>query len=215
MNVINMKLTTAGQAAVLNSKNTGVSLDLSHIQFGSGNKTPDGSEIALIAPHQYSQISSGLKISPTQIRMAAIFNGSSSYDVCEIGVWSGVPGVVGSVLFAYCSNLTGRIASMSVGVDFIFSHDMAVDAAVGTTLNIVVDPSGTAAALLIMASHEVAYDPHHQYSMRPPVTSTIVTGADFGDLTKPNLLGNEKNSFGTVIDLAVDRDLGDFDLGAI
>lgn len=160
-----MKITAAGYTALANQTNTGLQLDLTHFQFGSGNRTPDGSEVALIAPKQASAITDGQKLpvnGKLQLRMSALFEGVSSYQISEIGVWAGSPGVAGSVLFAYWSQSNGKVAEMSVGVDFFYTHDMPVEAAVGAALNIIIDPSASTAVAL-MTSHNQAADPHPQY----------------------------------------------------
>jgi len=160
---INMKITGDGQAALFNAQNTGFELALTHIQFGSGNRLVDGSEVALIAPKQTAPMSpQGQRISPTQLRVSALFLGSAittPYEINEIGIWAGEPGQTGSVLFAYWSQPSGNLAVMSVGVDFSWTHDMYVDAAVGGAVNIVVDPDASTAVVLL-GQHESAPNPH-------------------------------------------------------
>ena len=163
---INMKITAAGQAALFNAQNTGFNLDLTHIQFGAGNRVVDGSEESLVDAKQVATISGGRKVSLTQLRVSALFSGAdieAPYEVSEIGVWSGVPGAEGSALFAYWSEEEGHIAVMSVGVDFAWTHDLFVDAAVGGAVNIVVDPSASTAVALL-SDHEADPDPHPQYA---------------------------------------------------
>ncbi|HZS81055.1 MAG TPA: tail fiber domain-containing protein [Herbaspirillum sp.] len=162
---LNLKLTSAGQAAVFNAQNNGLKLTLTHIQFGTGKRIPDGTETALISPSQLSSISSGRKISSTQIRMSALFTGISHYEICEIGIWAGEPEAPESVLFAYYSQATDRIAVMSAGVDFVFSHDMSIDAGIGGSVNIIVDPNGSS-MIALMTAHESAADPHSQYATK-------------------------------------------------
>lgn len=160
-----MKITAAGYAAAANQSNTGLRLDLTHFQFGSGNRTPDGSELALISPQQFSAITDGQKLPVTgklQLRMSALFEGISAYPISEIGIWAGEPGTPGAVLFSYWSKANGKVADMSVGVDFFYTHDMPVEAALGDALNIVIDPSASTAVAL-MTSHTQAADPHTQY----------------------------------------------------
>lgn len=160
-----MKITAAGYNALANQKNTGLMLDLTHFQFGSGNRVPDGSEQSLLNPKQVSAITDGQKLplnGKLQLRMSALFEGVSSYPISEIGVWAGAPGAAGSVLFAYWSQASGQVAEMSVGVDFFYTHDMPVEAAVGAALNIIIDPNSSTAVAL-MTSHNQAPDPHVQY----------------------------------------------------
>ena len=97
--------------------------------------------------------------------MSAWFEGTISYDVCEIGIWSGSPDDPDSVLFAYWSQENGNVAVMSSGVDFVFTHDMTLDSSVGEALNIVIDPDAST-ALILMASHEANPNPHPQYALK-------------------------------------------------
>ena len=159
---LNMKITAAGSSALFNAQNTGTNLNLTHIQFGSGNRTPNGTETKLVTPAQVAPITNGSKISSNQIRMSAVFTGSTNYSVCEIGIWAGDPTKSGSVLFAYWSQPSGNIAVMSAGVDFVFSHDMTLDSSAGAAINVIVDSTGNVATAL-MNAHESAANPHPQY----------------------------------------------------
>lgn len=160
--IIQFILTEAGQTALWNANSTGVDLDLTHIQFGSGNRVKDGTEIELVAPEQAVAFAGGSRPSPTQIRMSAIFTGMSAYEIREIGIWAGDPGQPGSVLAFYWSQAAGAIAAKFPNIDFIFTHDMVVESAAAESLNIIVDPSQNA-ALLLIAAHEAKEDPHQQY----------------------------------------------------
>lgn len=215
---VNMKITSVGNSAVFNSQNTGINLNLTHIQFGSGNRLPDGTESGLVAPMQASAISSGIKVSSTQIRMSALFTGAATgYPIGEIGIWSGDPAVAGSVLFAYWSQASGQIAQMSVGVDFVFSHDMVIDASIGSVINVVVDPSASTAVALL-AAHVGSDDPHQQYAFRRSTSGIFVSGKDFGSVTgsSASLLGDEISAASVALDLAIDGNgVVAFDLGTL
>jgi hypothetical protein len=127
---LQFKLTQVGQAAVWNATNTGMSLNLTHVQFGSGRRVPTGTELALLSPKQAAPIAAGFSVSATQIRMTAIFGGAQNYMISEVGLWAGDPAVAGSKLIGYWSQDNADLAAKSAGVDFIFSHDMKLDAAV-------------------------------------------------------------------------------------
>lgn len=161
------KLTVAGQAALFNASRTGTSLNLTHIQFGSGNRAPTGAETALLNPQQLAPIANGLTVSPSQIRMSAIFSGDQNYVIREAGLWAGSPGSTGAILAAYWSQATGDLAVKSAGVDFVFSHDMSIDSTVpGANLTIVAD-TAQAPLLALLAEHERKPDPHPQYLTEP------------------------------------------------
>ena len=169
---LQFKLTQAGQAAVWNSTNTGLALSLTHIQFGSGRRAPTGTELALLTPKQAVPIAAGFRVSPTQIRMTAIFGGTENYTISEVGLWAGDPASGTSKLIGYYSQADADLAIKSAGVDFIFSHDMKLDAALPAgSLTILADNSQSAMLAMILA-HESAPDPHPQYLLK----TTYLTG---------------------------------------
>ncbi|MGO0791103.1 tail fiber protein [Herbaspirillum seropedicae] len=144
-----------------------VSNERDFAQFGEDNREPTGAETALLNPQQLAPIASGLTVSPTQIRMSAIFGGEQYYVIREVGLWAGSPGSAGAILVAYWSQATGDLAVKSPGVDFVFSHDMSIDsAAPGANLTIVAD-TAQAPLLALLAEHERKPDPHPQYLTEP------------------------------------------------
>lgn len=156
---IDFTITDKGLEAVFNAKNTGLDLELTHIQLGSGKKTPDGKETSLLAPKQTQAIGFGSHPQPNQISMTVAFSVTTSFDVSEIGVWAGDPGSAGSVLFAYWSMSAGSLVTTTPGVDFVFTHDLVVDASTSDVINIVVDPDAS-----IFELHMTGADPHPQYA---------------------------------------------------
>jgi len=182
---LQFKLTQAGQTAAFNATNTGLSLNLTHVQVGSGNKTPTGLETALVTPVASVGIAAGFSVSPSQIRMTAVFSGAESFAVREVGLWSGVPGAAGSVLVCYWSQAAGDLVFKASGVDFVFSHDMVIDAAVASgSLTVVADPT-QAAVLAMVAMHEQSPDPHPQYATDAAL-ATALTQAAQGLFRKAN-----------------------------
>lgn len=172
---IEFKLTAVGQLAVWNAKKSGLALDLTHMQLGSGNRVPDGSEVALQQPKEVAAIGGGSQITPTQVRMAAIFSGNLGYEVREIGLWAGNPANAGSVLVGYWSQAAGVAAIKTGGVDLVFAHDMVLDGALAAgALNIVVD-AAQAPLLAMIAAHEAKADPHPQYASRAGIQSQSYT----------------------------------------
>lgn len=157
-----MKLTTAGAAAVWNAQGTGVQATLTHVQIGTGHRTPDGTEVGLVALSQTTTIAAGSRPSATQIRISCLFPGTSNYDFSEIGIWFGNPSS-GGTLFAYYSVPSGKIGTMVAGTDFVFAHEwtMAVDTAAAITI---LADTGQSAMLAMMAAHEGGADPHPQYA---------------------------------------------------
>lgn len=168
---LQFKPTQGGQAAIWSPSNTGTGLSLTHIQFGSGNRAPSGTEVALLSPEQAVAIAAGFKVSETQIRMSAVFTGTQGYVIREVGVWAGDPAEVGSKLVGYWSQATGDLAVKSPGVDFVFSHDMTLDAGVGD-LTILAD-NAQSAMLAMMMAHEAKADAHPQYLTQAQVQALI------------------------------------------
>ncbi|WP_395060414.1 hypothetical protein [Polaromonas sp.] len=185
---LQFKLTQTGQAAVWNASNTGTSLNLTHIQFGSGNRAPSGTETALLSPQQAVAIAAGFSVSSTQIRMSAIFSGNQNYVVREVGVWAGDPEVVGSKLVGYWSQAAGDLAMKSPGVDFIFSHDMTLDAAVPAGSLTILADNAQSAMLAMITAHEAKADPHPQYTTNAEVNALIE--ARVGDYVTSTNVGN-------------------------
>ncbi|MCE1184471.1 MAG: tail fiber protein [Rhodocyclales bacterium] len=185
---LQFKLTLAGQSAVWNASNTGTALNLTHVQFGSGNRTPSGSETALLVPQQTAAIAAGFSVSGSQIRMSAIFSGSQSYVVREVGLWAGDPVVAGAKLIAYWSQASGDLANKSPGVDFIFSHDMVMDAAVPAGSLTILADNAQSAMLSMIAAHEAKLDPHPQYTTDAEVIALIE--ARVGDYVASTNVGN-------------------------
>lgn len=170
---INFTFTQKGQAAVFNAQKTGTALNLTHIQLGSGNKAPAGTELALVTPQQVAAIAAGSSVSATQIRMSAIFGGTANFNIGEIGLWSGDPAVSTSVLVAYWSQASGFLAVKSSGVDFIFSHDMVLNTAVPLGSMTIMADQAQSAMLATINNHQAAADPHPQYTTDAEVMALI------------------------------------------
>ena len=185
---LQFKLTQTGQAAVWNANNTGTSLNLTHIQFGSGNRAPSGTETALLSPQQAVAIAAGFSVSSTQIRMSAIFTGNQNYVIREVGLWAGDPAVGGSQLVGYWSQAAGDLAMKSPGVDFIFSHDMTLDAAVPAGSLTILADNAQSAMLAMITAHEAKADPHPQYTTNAEVNALIE--ARVGDYVASTNVGN-------------------------
>lgn len=159
---LDLKLTNSGRNALWNSKNTGVNLELTHIQFGSRNRVTTGEEISLVQPKQYSAIGAGSKIAQDQIRVMTTMIGGENYNVAEIGIWSGVPNTVGSTLVAYTSIPTGFIAQMVSGIDLVFSYDMVLSTEDLNSITIIMD-SDQSSTLSLLEAHENDRNAHPFY----------------------------------------------------
>lgn len=169
-----MTITNAGFQAIFNANNTGVELNLTHLQLGSGQRTTDKSEIALVSPIQFQAITAAERPSLTQVRMSAVFPIAQTYDICEIGIWAGEPGTSGSVLFAYWASPDGKLVTTAPGVDFVFTHDMTMDQSVAGSINVVIDPNASSFLSLLNLHLNDAGDPHSQYLKKTDFDNAVI-----------------------------------------
>lgn len=214
MTPIQFTLTDAGLAAAVSQAQLGFDLALTHVQLGSGNRLPNGTETALLVPQQAAPIAGGSKPAPNQLRIVARFQSETAYPISEIGLFAGDP-LSGGILFAYFSQASGVLAQKFPGIDFIFSYDMTLGASAPGNIAITVNPDA-AQALALVAEHEGRANPHPQYLLARRSDGLFVHNADWGDLTKPDLLGTEEhNLFDLALDLAIDGAGETFDLGTL
>lgn len=171
---LTLTLTLDGKDAFWNSGNTGVKLDITHLQFGTRNRLPTGEESLLSLPKQSVKIQNGNKIGPDQVRIMATMPGIENYNVTEIGLWSGEPGLVGSILIAYTSVRTGYIAQMVNGIDLVFTYDMVIATTDIDKINIVKD-TDQSSTFSLLAEHETDKNAHPFYVTTD--TAQTISGA--------------------------------------
>ncbi len=161
---IPFKLTSAGIDAAFN---LGVlSLDVTHVQLGSGNRTPNGLETALVTPQESATISGHFEVSIGQHRISSVVAGSASaYNISEIGLWAGAPGSPGSVLVFYWSQASGYVAVKSASVNFNFESDLFFGGVVPGNITIVADTEFNALAMI--ADHDSNPDAHRSFTTPP------------------------------------------------
>lgn len=169
-----LTLTSDGKGAFWNSRSTGISLDITHIQFGALNRLTTGEESSLGLPKQYTKIQNGSKIGADQVRIMATMPGLENYNVAEIGLWSGVPNQAGSILVAYISVATGFIAQMVSGIDLVFTYDMVVSTIDIDYVNIVKD-TDQSSTFSLLAIHESDRNAHPYYLTTD--TAQTISGA--------------------------------------
>jgi len=169
-----LTLTLDGRDAFWNSGNTGTKLDITHLQFGTRNRLPTGEESLLSLPKQSVKIQNGNKIGPDQVRIMATMPGIENYNVTEIGLWSGEPGLVGSILVAYTSVRTGYIAQMVNGIDLVFTYDMVIATTDIDKINIVKD-TDQSSTFSLLAAHETDRNAHPFYVTTD--TAQTISGA--------------------------------------
>jgi microcystin-dependent protein len=157
---IPFKLTSVGIDEAFYKDTLTLNLNITHVQIGDGNRTPTGTEVALVSPRESAAINNSYNISVDQHRIGAYIAASllATYNVSEIGLWSGAPGGVGSVLVLYWSQATGNVAVKSNGVDFNFENDLFFGGVVPANITIVADAGGTALAMI--AAHDTNIAAH-------------------------------------------------------
>ena len=175
---INPTLTNVGRTAIFPANNQGLAaVNLTHIQIGSGNRAPNGSELALIAPQMAVAIAAGNLIGNNQIRLSAVFGGANTFNITEIGIWAGAPAAQGSKLIFYWSQAAGVLANKPANVDFVFALDLVVDQALQAGLTITQD-TNQSLTLALIAAHEAKSDPHPQYTTTARAQALVNTLRD-------------------------------------
>lgn len=191
---ISFKLTNAARSAIWNASENGFSVSVTHAQVGSGNRIPNGGETSLVVPEQSVAFSSGIMISPSQMRMSAVFTGPGNFNVSEVGIWSGQPGAQGSLLVGYWSTNSGILSVKTPSVDFAFTHDLVLDSSIPDGSVTIIAGNDDAALFALLSQHEQKADAHQQYLTVNQVTQLIDNKTS--DLISPeigNLLKVDKD----------------------
>jgi hypothetical protein len=173
VNPVQPTVTQAGLAAIFNAQSTGVEFALTHIAFGTAQYVPDGSETALQAEKVRVTIAGGGRISPTQIQIYAIAQAvaGSPFFVGEVGFF----GDDGTTLLAVYSSTATPNLFLSDTVSTSVSYALGLAALPASSVTVTIDPSASA-ALLLIGEHVAEADPHPQYVQK-------VNGVAFYDPT--------------------------------
>lgn len=172
MTIFNPTVTEGGQAAAFNAESTGTELVITHIAFGLGSYDPVGSETALANEVVRVPVASGHRVTPTQIRMNAVWNDPlANSAINEVGIFAG------TTLFAVWSrSVGGALGYKTPSVDFVFNYSMLLTVVPPGSVTVVAD-TGTSAVLAALMEHEGNDEAHGQYMMR---RRRIWTGAAGG-----------------------------------
>lgn len=138
--VIAAKITRAGLSAAFAADRRGLTLKLSHVGVGTGGGTgyvPNGWEAGLRSQFARVAISGGEAITPTEIMVQAMFEGTAAGWVNEIGVFDEA-----GVLFAVWSEEGAPLAYKSAGVPLILALTLALAELPADKLEIVVGAPG-------------------------------------------------------------------------
>lgn len=163
--IFNPVITDAGEAAAFNAQETGLELVITHVAFGTGAYLPNGSETALVNEVKRVTIAAGGRITPTQIRLNAIWSSETDASpIGEIGFYAG------STLFAVWSRVqsgsVGPLGYKTPGVDFVLFNDLKFSKLPANLITVQVDPSQSSAVMAALMAHELAANAHPQYVLR-------------------------------------------------
>jgi hypothetical protein len=175
MPIRNPKITAAGVAAAIAADGLGVSLKITHITAGAGAYTPTGSETAMVDLREVAPVLVGARVGSqltlTATLLSALYAGAA-YDVGEIGFWAGDPNA-GGVLFAVDS-APGRAYPKRGGTyssNFTANYSLALSGVPSGSVDVIYDPDA-AVALIALATHVAAANPHPQYLLKAGGTLT-------------------------------------------
>lgn len=199
--VLNPTITEAGLQATFNAQSTGTQLELTHIAFGTGAYDPVGNELGLQAEIKRVPIAGGSRISPSQIRVSAIWEDANAESaVSEIGFYAG------DVLFAILSRSTGGpYVYKTKDGGLVFSYDWKLSAVPEGSVTVVVD-ANQSAMLAMLSNHESNPDAHVQYVKHTELAGqleTLKTGLGRVSLVGPKLVYPESTNTYTITDYDV------------
>lgn len=164
-------ITNGGLSAARAVAGTGLQLEITHVQFGTGAytlNTADGSadyaRTALVTPKETHAIAAGYVLPENAFRVdvfAPAWNGSPNpYNITEIGFWAGNP-ASGGVLFGLWSHASNVIAQRNM-LDYLATYKVQLVRVPYGSVTVTIDPNLSHAAQLV-AAHEAAVNPHPQY----------------------------------------------------
>lgn len=131
---MNMLVTNAGLAALVNAEATGTdTITISQIKFGSGQYTPTKTQTAMQTPFKTLTALSGGAVSANTLHVTAEDASTETYSVYEVGVFlsDGTLFAVGSQTTAILQKASGAIALLSV--DIALADHSAATVTVGDT----------------------------------------------------------------------------------
>lgn len=127
-----IQYTRAGLAELISAKNRGMSGAITHISAGDRSYTPSASQSQLYNERQRVRISDYEDVSDTQIRLAALFDGSAEYEVREIGIWLESGTLLGvysepNQLLAYKSANANWLQKLTIDISPLPTSSVTID----------------------------------------------------------------------------------------
>lgn len=165
MPVATALITTAGETAAADADSNSLQVAITHVALGAGQYTPTVGQTALADRRETVAVLVGAA-QDNQLTLTASFLSSAyagaQYDVGEIGFFIGDPGA-GGVLFAVISSPTMAAPRRSSTMpNYTSTFTLALTGVPTGSVTVNFDP-GAAAALIALAAHVAASDPHTQY----------------------------------------------------
>ena len=171
------KITTVGLAAAVSAHALSVSVAISHVVLGAGGGgyTPTGAETALVDRREKAAVligaASGAQLTLSVTFLAALYAGAA-YNVAEIGFYIGDPDA-GGTLFAVISapSMVGPLRGPGSVTNYTQTFALALSGVPAGSVTVTFDPTESA-ALIALAAHLAAADPHTQYLEKAGGTMT-------------------------------------------
>lgn len=167
MPVATAVITDAGADAAAVADGLSLQVAITHVAIGANKYTPTVEQVALIDRREIAPVLVG-SAQGNQITLIAVFEtaayAGALYDVGEIGFYIGDP-LAGGVLFAIISSPTFVGPRRTTGMpNYSATFTIALTGVPTGSVTVTFDP-GAATALMALATHEGALNPHPQYSL--------------------------------------------------
>jgi len=170
---ITFTLTNAGLNAALDADANGLTLSLTQIGIGSGQYTPDATETALDTEIARYPLSGGdIEPNSKTLRFSATLESVTTQQAFEVGLFTST-----GVLFAVAST-TGidPLILVTANIAFVGSFGLVLSDIPAGSVTVVTDPNA-ALAVVLMAQHVAAENPHPQYAMKAAFDSHVAQNA--------------------------------------
>ena len=160
-----MTITNSAKNAMLDSKNTGITLRLERLAIGSGRYNPSGNETALKNEISRHVITVGdIEPATHTLRLFSVVKATTETEVWELGLYD-----TENRLFALASSTDKPLFKVYPDIDFVGNFALKLDAFDTSKVQVVTDPNG-ALSLVLMSQHLAHPNPHPQYLLRNEYT---------------------------------------------
>jgi len=140
-------ITDAGLQAVFAASNDGLSMRITHIALGADAYNPTRAQTRLRNEKARFPVADGTRVSPTQIHLSAIADGTSQFWVREVGFI-----LEDGTLLAVWSDPDQPLAYKTANVDLLLAFDLSLAALPADSVTVV----SSGAGLNLVLSEELA-----------------------------------------------------------